>query len=485
MDDVEMKNVHEEFAKELTKAVIYDPASTAAKTSRTFTGTYSLETIYGYLKNPTSNEKNLRDASIYMYHINTRYHRLLQYYAGLPTYSYVVTPLNFNPQKVNKDTFKKQYQKVLSKLELMNLRDEIRLQVLVALREGVFFGVRWGDSSSSFVQKLNPDMCQITSISDGVFLFSVDMSKIKEETIDCYPPEFRTMFDAYNAGGNKWQSVDPEISVCVKADRSVLEYSIPPFVGALPELYEINDTQSLQEASDELDNYKIVAGTMPLDDNGVPKMSFQDMMQYYNQIAGNIGDRVGLAISPFELKAIDFSKSASADAIDAIARAVNNFWSSCGTSAILHGAENKTAGGLKLSIKQDETFIFGILDQCERQMNRYLKTAMGGTNKFKISFLRTTVFNIDDMLSKYKESINYGIGKLYYMSALNIPQYDIEGSAFIENELLAIDELLKPLKTSSTLSSDQQAEAGRPAEDETDLSESGESTRDNDENENR
>lgn len=473
------------FAKELAKALIYNPAKTSSKTNRTFTGTYSQENLYSYLQNPTQNEKNLRNASEYMYNANTRYFRLIQYYAGIPTYAYVITPLNFDRTKVKNETFRKQYIKTANKLELMNLREETRKQINIALRRGAFYGVRWFDSASSFVQQLNPDICQITSISDGVFLYSVDMSQIKKENLNCYPPEFEKMYATYESTGQKWQPVDASISVCVKADPSTPEYSLPPFCAVLPQLYVINDTQALQEAADELDNYKLLAGEVPTDKDGVPIMTYNAMLDYYKHIAGNIGDRVGLAISPFKLTSIDFSKSASADTIDSTARAVSNFWSASGTNALLHGAENKTAGVAKLAIKSDEMLVFGMLDQCERQINRYLKTAMGGSVKFKISFLRTTIFNLEEMVKHYKESMNYGIGKSYYMAALDIPQYDIDGLTYLENEILHVDDILTPLKTASTRSAEDEGESGRPKVDETDLEEEGESTRDNDTNANR
>lgn len=310
------------------------------------------------------------------------------------------------------------------------------------------------------------------------------MSQIKEENLDCYPPEFTSMYANYKSTGQKWQQVDPSISVCVKADPSTPEYSLPPFCAVLPQLYVINDTQSLQEASGELDNYKLLAGEIPTDKDGVPTMAYKEMLEYYRHIGGNIGSRVGLAISPFKLTAVDFSKSASSDAIDATARAVSNFWSASGTNALLHGAENKTAGVAKLAIKSDEMLVFGMLDQCERQINRYLKTAMGGTIKFKISFLRTTIFNAEEMIKHYKEAMNYGIGKSYYMAALDIPQYDIDGLTYLENEILNIDEILTPLRTASTQSASS-GDPGRPAMDETELGEDGESTRDNDTNANR
>ncbi len=472
------------FARELAKAMVYDPNATGGRESATFTGKYTQETLYSYLQNPTSNEKNLRNASIYMYHANTRYYRLMHFYAGIPTYSYVITPVNFDKMKVKPETLRKNYLKTAGRIELMNLRAETRNQILVALREGAFYGVRWLDSMSSFVQKLNPDHCQITSISDGVFLFSYDMSKIKEEKLNCYPPQFADMYLAYQNSGQKWQPVPQDIAVCVKADPSTPQYSLPPFAAVLPQLYVINDTQALQEASDELDNYKMLAGEIPLDDNGAPILSFKEMQQYYNQIAGNIGERVGLAISPFKLTSIDFAKSAASDAVDSTARAVENFWSSCGTSALLHGAKSTTAGVTKLAIRDDEALVFSMLDQCERQINRYLKTTLGGTQRFKVSFLRMTIFNREEMISKYKEALNYGIGKSYYLAALDIPQHDVEGLAYLENDILKLTEILTTLKTSSTQSADSNS-TGRPLENEEDLEETGENTRDNDTNANR
>ena len=470
------------FARELVKAKIYDPAASTARVSRTYNSAYTQESLFTYLQNPTSNEKNLRNASIYMYLSNTRYSRLLNYYAGLPTYSYVITPLNYNSSKVNKETFKKNYYKVSNKLEVMNIRDEARKQILIALREGAFYGVRWSDSVSGFTQKLNPDICQISHISDGVFLFKVDMSQIKEADLDCYPPEFTNMYAEYLSSGQKWQLVDPSISVCVKADPTIPDCSIPPFAAILPELYVINDTQALQTVSDELDNYKLLAGQVPVDDMGVPTIDFPTYQKYYQQISGNIGDRVGLAVSPFKLTPIDFSKSAAADAVDAVARSVQNYWSAAGTSALLHGETNSTSGVTKLAIKNDETFAFGLLDQCERQINRYLKSALSGTNRFKITFLRTTVYNVDEVAKRYKEALNYGIGLPYYMAAIDIPQYDIEGLAAIQNDVLDIANLITPLRTSSTMSGDE-GERGRPVQD--DVEETGESTRDNDSNDNR
>ena len=98
--------------------------------------------------------------------------------------------------------------------------------------------------------------------------------------------------------------------------------------------------------------------TLPTDDEGVPLLDYETAMDYYSHIANNVGDRVGVAISPFELKSYDFEQSGTTAQIDKVARANENFFASAGTSALLHGATNSTSGVTKLAIKTDEGFAF-------------------------------------------------------------------------------------------------------------------------------
>ena len=83
------------FAKAMAQQTIHDPAGkTSRRTSRTYT-TYTRENIEEWLSSPTSNEKNLRDASVFLYQTNSRYRNLLHYYANVPCWLYTIsTPDN-------------------------------------------------------------------------------------------------------------------------------------------------------------------------------------------------------------------------------------------------------------------------------------------------------------------------------------------------------------------------------------------------------
>lgn len=483
---IEHKKLAKAFAKAMAQQTIHDPDG---KTSRRQSRTYSSltrETVEGYLASPTSNEKNLRDASIFLYQVNSRYRNLLQYYANIPCWVYTISALNYNPDKIKVDNFKKQYQKVCNILESMGIVKHMREAVLTALREGAYYGVIWGGDGNVFIlQKLNADHCTIVSVSDGgAFQFAYDMSQIKESDLPTYyPPQFSDMYLRYKNGGSQYQTVPAEISFCIKADPTVPDYSIPPFSAILPNLYYIKNIEDLTEAATELSNYKMIAGKIPVDDEGVPLVDYPTVMQYYNHIAGNVGDRVGVALSPFELKSYDFEKSGATAQIDNVARANENFFSAAGSPAPLHGASDAASGVTKLSVKVDESISFALMYQCEKVVNRFLKT-LSGTQKFKINFLPVSIYNRDEMLSKYKEALNYGMCKLQYLATLGVSQYDVLNQNFIEDEILNIDNILTPLRTSSTQSSDGNT-AGRPEATDAEISDAGERTRDSDANDNR
>ena len=475
-----------QFAKEMARQVIHDPSGkTSRRKSKSYT-VYTRESIEGYLEAPMSNEKNLRDASVFMYQTDSRYRNLIQYYANLPCWLYTINAVNYNPDKIKIDAFKKQYLKMCNIAESVGVAKTMREVVTVALREGAFYGAIWGglDGSAFVLQKLNPDYCAIQSVVDGgTFQFTYDVSKIQSQDLETYyPPQFGQMYRDYQSTGNQYQIVPQEISFCVKADPSIPDCSIPVFSSLLPSLYAIKNIEALSETASELSNYKLIAGKIPVDDEGIPTIEYNTVMQYYNHLIGNVGERVGVAFTPFELKDYSFEQSGNTSQVNTVARANENFFSAAGTSALLHGATNSTSGTTKLSINVDESFSFGLMLQCEKVVNNLLKT-ISGTQKFKLNFLPVSVFNRSDMIEKYKSALNYGMAKTQYLVALGVSQTDIANQLYIEKDVLDIDNLLIPLKTASTQSSN--VSLGRPEESDTELGDEGEKTRDNDANSNR
>lgn len=444
---------------------------------------YTKEDILGYLQTPTSNEKNLRNASIFMWDASSQYRRLIQYYAGLMRWDYILTPLDLDKNKVKRETFHKQYLKVQNQVELMNLKHELNKAAQIVYRDGVLFGAIWQNKTSFYVQRINPDYCTLTSIEDGTWRYSVDMSKIPEKKLPLYPPEFTTMWNEYKQTGLKYQEVPVNITFCLKADETVLTYCIPPWASTLPMLYDIETYKALQETATKIANYKILGMQIPLNDDGTPKVDWDAAEKYYQQLCNVLPPYVGAFVAPMKTESFEFEKSNGTNDVDTVSRAEEQYWFNTGTSALLHGSTiSNTAGALKLAIRADEEIAFILANQVERLLNRIIKN-ISGTVKFKLRFLPTTIYNQQEQVSMYKEAASLGVpgSKSAYVASIGIHQSDITGMEYLETKTYDMEEW-QPLVSGYTGGGQQ---TGRPSSDDEDLDAEGEATRANDTNANR
>ena len=475
------KNAYEyawRFAQLQRQALVNLDSNTSANVTYS---RFTKETLLGYMQSPKSNEKNIRNASIYMYDASTQYRRLILYYALMPLWAYTLSPLSYDPTKVKADALRKAYMKAAAQVESMNLKHEMQKASIIAYREGVLYGVRWSGTNSFFIQRINPDYCKLSSIVDGTWMYAVDFSQIKEGDLPLYPPEFTTLWNKYRSGGSKWQEIPEEISFCLKAEETTMAYSSPPWAATLPLLYDIETYKSLQETATEISNYKLIGMEIPLGDDGTPLIDYPLAEQYYQHLVNSLPPYVGAAMMPMKMSSIKFEQSGTTNDVDTVSRAEEQFWREGGTSPLLFGSsDNDTAGALKLSLLADEEIVFGMMNQCERLINRILKQ-MSGTQKFKLTFLPATVFNKDDLTAKYKEAATLGIPvKSAYAALLGLSPLDIAGMNHVEMDILDMGNLT-PLKTSYT----QDSTPGRPESSDTNLSPSGEQTRDDGSNDNR
>lgn len=468
---------------QLARQVLRDLTSNT-QSSVTFSQ-YTKEQILTYLKSPQANAKNLRNASIYMFNNSSHYRRLIQYYAYLPSWKYVIAPVKLDGAKINKETVRKNYVKIINTVENMNLRHEMQKAALIALREGVFYGAIWSTNDSFFIQRINPDYCDLTSISDGCYVYAVDMSQIKEEDLKKYPPEFTNMRREYERTGQKYIEVPETISFCLKADETTT-YPFPPFASTLISLYDIEDYKGMLKTKAQISNYKALSMKIPLNKDGTPMFSYDIAYQYYQQAASVLPDYVGLIMSPMEIDSWDFEKSGGVDDTDIVSEAEEEFWNSTGTSSLLFGnAKNTSSSALNLSIKADEDVAFALMEQCQRLINRYLKFISGST-KFKLQFLPITRYSEDKVIDYYKTGGTLGIPvKSYYAASIGLTPSDQYNMQILENEVLELHEKLIPLTSSYTQSSDNSP--GRPTNESNgdELSEAGEQTLESGQNDNK
>ena len=232
---------------------------------------YSKDDITTYLSNPYKYEKQLRRAVTYIYGASSHFRRLIQYFVGLSDLCYIVEPYTLEPKKANIKTVNNNYRKVLNMLTSMNIKTQFPKILTVVLREDTFFGTLWVTNDNITIQQLPSEYCSISSIEGNVLNVTFDFSYFDSHSnmLDFYPDEFKTKYNTYkNHRMSKWIELDAPTSFAIKYNTDILEYSITPFAGILHEIYDIEEYKQLKLAKTALENYAMLAMTLPMEDDG-------------------------------------------------------------------------------------------------------------------------------------------------------------------------------------------------------------------------
>ena len=435
------------------------------------------EIIEGY-KIPKNQEK-LREISQLLYAKSSQYRRLIKYFAGMALFSHVVTPIK-EIKKVNQKKVMKQYVEICELTKLMNIRHEMKKVLNIAFCEDVFYGYIHRTKKDFYIQQVDSNIAKITSVEDGVFNYSIDMSFFQnnEARLKGWADEVQQKYaqwkrmKAKNPQLSPWVELDARNTICIKVNEEMLEI-FPPFAGSFDAIFDIEGFKQLRKDKEELGNYMLLVQELPIrkdSDNNNDFMIDRDMMMFFHNMAVNtVPENVGVVTSPMKISPITFDKD-KADS-DGVAKAERDFWSGSGTSQLLFNADKSTSQGLLMSIKTDEEIVFDVLTQIERWINRYLKFEYSDL-MFNIKILHVTHFNRQEMHKMYLEAGQYGVPVKSHLSAtVGLDPIEVMNMAYLENDLLKMHEEWMPLASSHTQSANaNKGEDGRPKKDATEIS---------------
>ncbi|ARM67740.1 hypothetical protein LW81_170 [Lactococcus phage LW81] len=442
------------------------------------------------------NQKTLRKVSEDLAVQSQQYQRLLNFYANMPLYAYSVVPFK-DISTANENKLKKELATVTEFLSRLNPKYNFSKIVKLAMTVDIFYGYVIDDKESVMIQQFPNDICKISSVSGGVYNYVIDLDAlISADIVDYYPQEIQDAVNKYNTmkkGNNKsasnWYEIQDKNSICIKINESSL-IPVPPFAGTFDSIYDIHSFKDLRNDKAELQNYKLLIQkleTRSSNDNNDFTLDMPMMNYFHEALSMTVPDNVGVVTSPMEIDTVSFDKDSSTD--DSVEKATKNFWDNAGVSQILFSSDNKTSQGIAMSIATDEQFIFGILNQLERWLNRYM--LLNGMSKyFKATMLEVTHFSKKEAHDKYITDAQYGFPvKVYLASLMGIDPVAFTGLLKVENEILDLPEIMTPLSSSfNTSGSDIAGEAiketgkenGRPTNETTGNKDSDETQRSKD-----
>jgi len=447
---------------------------------------YKKDNIKEYIGNPYRYEKQLRKAILYIYAVSTHFRRVIQYFVGLTNWSYIVEPYRIDPRKANIKTVNNNYRKVLNILSSMNIKTQFPKILTVCLREDTFYGTTWVQPDSITIQQLPSDYCAISSIEGNVLNVTFDFSyfDIYESMLDYYPQEFRTKYNQYKKQQmNRWIELDAPYSFAIKCNSDILDYSLPPFLGLLRDVYDIEDYRDLKKTKAALENYAMIAMTLPMnEETGEWLIDFNKAQEFWRNLDEVLPEEVGSVLTPMKMDKISFEKSNTGDT-DKVTEAEESLYNTAGVSSLLFGNARASANALLLSIKADQNLTFEIVKSVFDAINRIIQSQSYGKN-FRVEPLNISVYNQKEMADLYLKAATYGMPTISaFSAAVGVGQAEIDSMSFLESEVLGLQNMFKPIVSSTQMSSDDldsnaaTDEGGAPTKDIGDLSDSRESNR--------
>ena len=448
---------------------------------------YSKDEIAKYLSNPYTNARNLRKAIEYIYVASSHFRRLIDYFVGLTDFAYIVSPYKIDPRKANDRMMSVNYRKVLNALSSMSIKTQFAKILKTCIKEDVFYGTLWVNSDVITVQQLPTDYCQISSIEGNVYNVSFNFSYFNSysQYLDFYPEEFRQKYEDFKAGRSpKWIELDCPNSFAIKCNYEIPEYPVPPFAGLLREIYDLEDYRNLKLGRTELENYAMLLMKLPMDDDGNWVIDYDKAYEFWTNLSGVVPGQIGTALSPMPVDKISFERSGAQD-VDEVSEAEEALFGAAGVSSLLFNNSKASSNALLLSIKVDQAMTYGIVKSIEDMVNRFIQFQSYGKN-FKVTFLNVSDFNRKEVADQYLKGCQYGAPLISaYCASIGLSQAELDSMNYLETDLLQLPKMFEPLRSSATMSGDDSTgitegsteDGGRPPVDDSELTDSGEQTR--------
>ena len=322
----------------INRLIMRDLNNRTGTDTQSFFNDYTREKIAKYLKNPPQNERQLRNAMIYIYIASSHFRRLIQYFASLSDLSYVVSPYKTDTSTTKPQKVRSRYRRVVDLMTAMNPKDQFEKILTVCLREDVFYGTIWETQDSVIIQQLPSDYCAISVIEDNVLNVSFDFSYFAshEKNLALYPVEFAEKYELYKRSGSsmRWQELSAPNSFAIKCNKDILTYAIPPFVGILRELFDLDDYRNLRMAKEEIENYALLAMNLEADDDGDWKIDYDKAKKFFDNLDAVLPEEIGAVLTPMKIDKISFERT-HPGTISTIADAEQSLFTAAGVSSLL------------------------------------------------------------------------------------------------------------------------------------------------------
>lgn len=412
--------------------------------------------------------ETVRKISEYYYDSSGIYARLCQYLAYLYKYDWFITPYIIKKDKSSTTRLLNDYTRVLSYFDNSDIKRLFSSIALTVIRQGVYYGIVIDLKDKFAIQQLPADYCRsryYSGVNPTVELnmryfdacFSNPQYRLK--ILSLFPKEIQKAYvlfkenklpKDYPSDENGWYLINPDLTVKFNLNES----DLPPLIGAIPSLIDLDAAQDLDRKKMMQQLLKIIIQKLPIDKNGDLIFDVDEARDIHNNAVGMLKRAVGIdVLTTFaDIETVDTYDKNSSTTSDDLQRVERTVYNNLGVSQNLFNTEGSVA--LNTSVLNDEAKMRDLIEQFQSLLNRVVRKWKRNNYYFTAEILGTTINNYKELSKMYKEQMQIGFSKLLPQVALGHSQSSLLATTTFENNILHLSEVMLPPLSSNTMSSD-------------------------------
>lgn len=332
---------------------------------------------------------------------------------------------------------------------------------------GAYYGYLIEGGSGLMLQELPASYCRSRffvgnkpAIEFNMRFFDEKFSDVayRMKVIKMFPEEFARGYVLYRQGKlvaengdreNGWYLLDPAHTIKFCFNNG----DLPLFANAIPAIIDLDSAQDLDRRKQMQKLLKILVQKLPMDKNGDLIFDIDESRDIHNNAVEMLQHAIGMdVLTTFtEVEAIDLADKATTTSKDELEKVERGVYNALGITKNLFNSEGNLSmnnsivndeGSVRYLFFQFVTFYDWVTQSRVKDKKRY---------NFRLYMLETTQYNYKDMSKLYKEQVQMGYSKMLPQIALGHSQSAIINTAYFENEVLHLSEIMIPPLMSSTL----------------------------------
>lgn len=395
--------------------------------------------------------------SLEYYKKNGYYAQLIHHYATQLLYRGLLTPHSANG-RFSKSALNV-YNKALKAVDELNVSSNGKKIAFNVLLRGTHYGLLKVEGNSFSLIHLPRAYCKVVGQDKKgnlVISFNVEYFVSKDDILASYPKEIQQHF-------YKWKRNKAEVSSTIvlptyMATAWQLFSPLPFFLRSIPDIERYKDALKKNDEKKESDIEKIVTQEIPhLNDGQLLFEPDEAAEMHKGLLEMTRGSRHTSVITSYGSVGLLTAPNRQASERNDLNQISTDIYSGAGVSKELFSAS--TSAAMTSTLKKDLSIMMTLAEQVanfiELAINHYFGTS---TIEFSYDVLPISYYNQADYLKMTLSAANSGYSFFLPAIASGIDQSDLHNVKLLEREL-GLKDLLEPLSSSFTQSSE---DSGRP-----------------------